>query len=496
MDYEVKCSPKNTKNAIKSAEQLTFINTQSKTRLMHRYHTQTEPAPDRLHTQKNMANCSGEECKSTPYNLKPLSGDNLMTIKATTKALLGTAVSFALLGSAGTAYAADLDNLSDDDLLARIERLEKIIGPGDNYVLRTGGSKIRLEFSGQFHRTVLGFGDGEEFNVGVVDNTNLSSRVRWIASGKLNEDISVGGLFEFDNDSGTSSGSINQNLLNIGGGNVAGNFSTRHAAVWLESKKFGRITLGQTNTSSNGSTENDFSGTDIALYPSQLDFGGGILLRDQTGALTTATLGAFTGDFDGTNRDDVIRYDTPTFAGFKATGSYTNGGQYAVAVSYKNKDLAGFGISATVAYSDLGNQLIGGAITPDDADLISGSVAAIHLASGFNAAFAFGFAGEGFDGLSAGDSDGGSQLYGKLGWIGDLNSYGKTAFAVDASFNRDIANEGSNYRGFGVVANQTFDAISTDLYIGYRNSDVTDSGIVGTDFDAIQLIFAGARVKF
>lgn len=449
-----------------------------------------------------------------------------MTIKATTKALLGTAVSFALLGAAGIANAADLDNLSDDELLARIERLEKLIGPGEANVQRSGNDKLRVAFSGQFHRTILGFNDGEETNVGVVDNTNLSSRVRWRVSGKLNDDISVSGILEADIDTGTNSAQITQGNLNEGAGNNSDLFSLRHSAFTIQSKTFGGLTLGQTNTASNGSTENDFSGTSFILYPSQADVGSAIQLRDQNGNVVNAvsgalspipgagnvTVGSFAGDFDGTNRDDVIRYDSPAYAGFSVAGSYSNGGAYAVAGLYRNRDLAGFGVGATVAYSEINGsgEFINGGISPNDADLISGSVAAIHLATGINAAFAFGIAGSGADaapfGSLAGNldanaltitpSDGSSQLYGKLGWIGDLTDFGKTSVSADISFNRDVANEGSRYRGIGIAANQTFDAISTDIYIGYRNISIEESGLAGIEFQDVNLFFAGARVVF
>lgn len=461
-----------------------------------------------------------------------------MTIKATTKALLGTAVSFALLGTASIANAADLDNLSDDDLLARIERLEKIIGPGDAYALRSGNNKIRLAFSGQFHRQILGFFDGDEANVGLVDPTQLSSRVRWRASGQLNDDISVSGILEADIDTGTN-GAISQDVLNIGAGNNAGLFSLRHSAFTLKSKTFGGITLGQTNTSSNGSTENDFSGTGFFQYFSQSDVGANIFLTNDNGtgrviqtagvaglqaplaggatlplavgaapaagnvvvaapvAATQFQLGDFIGgDFDGTNRDDVIRYDTPDFAGFSATASYTNGGAFAVAASYKNKDIAGFGVGATIAYSDLGNQAIGGADTSgQDNDRISGSIAAIHLASGFNAVFGAAFDGED-TGNSNGNSEGASQLYGKVGWRGDVIDLGKTSIAADFAVIRDVANEGSRANQISVSANQTIDAIATDLYVGYRRIDVTETGIAGIDFNAVNFVFAGGRVSF
>ena len=97
-----------------------------------------------------------------------------MTIFST-KALLGTAVSFALLSTATVASAADLDNLSDEELLARIERLEKIVGPGDKLAVRSGTKKVRVTVNGQINTAARYANDGENSGIQFVDNDASAS---------------------------------------------------------------------------------------------------------------------------------------------------------------------------------------------------------------------------------------------------------------------------------------------------------------------------------
>ena len=109
-----------------------------------------------------------------------------MTIFST-KALLGTAVSFALLSTANVASAADLDNLSDEELLERIERLEKIVGPGNKFAVRSGTKKVRVTVNGQINTAARYASDGENSGIQFVDNDSSSSRFRILGEAKLND---------------------------------------------------------------------------------------------------------------------------------------------------------------------------------------------------------------------------------------------------------------------------------------------------------------------
>ncbi len=430
-----------------------------------------------------------------------------MTIKTTTKALLGTAVSFALLGS--VANAADLDNLSDNDLLERIERLEAIIGPGDKYAVRSGNNKVRISLSGQVNVLALGFADGENAGLSVADNTNSGTRFRILGEAKINESWSAATELEFQaNDRGSFV--ISQNNRNPLG-STAGAFGTRLANLSFKHKDFGRVRIGQQHTASEGTSEVDLSGTGVASYSSVTDIGAGLeFVNSTTDALSGFTVGNVFTNLDGAGRDDAIRYDTPTIAGFTLATSYisddSNPG-FDVSLKYRNKDFAGFGISAAVAYLDQDTSTGGD-------NRVNGSVSVIHLASGINATFAAGD-----------DNDDGQFLYGKLGIITELNSLGKTAFSGDVNYSTNVGNGTNNFQAaslntttgvitaptaatielsdtealnFGFQAVQNIDAAAAQVYVGYKYFDLDADNSLGAnvDFENVHVFYAGSRIKF
>jgi hypothetical protein len=91
--------------------------------------------------------------------------------------------------------------------------------------------------------------------------------------------------------------------------------------VWIE--KWGTLRLGQGDTATNGTSEVDLSGTDVAAYSSVDDVGGNFEFRDN-GVGTGITVSDSRSNFDGLSRKDRVRYDTPKWAGFFASGSVGN----------------------------------------------------------------------------------------------------------------------------------------------------------------------------
>ena len=425
-----------------------------------------------------------------------------MTIKTTSKALLGTAVSFALLSTASIANAADLDNLSDDDLLKRIERLEKIIGPGDNYAVRNANDKVRVSVTGQLNRLVLGFGDGTDFEVRNLDNTTSSSRFRIFGAAKLNENWTAGTAFEFEI-GGEFSSAVTQDQISVANPNAdleLNASSVRRAALFVKHKTYGRLLIGQFQTATDFNFHNDLSGTFIAGYSEVNLIGGGINFRTNGGAnLTTfnisdATAGA---GFDGGGRDDVIRYDTAAFAGFTGSASFTNGDEYAFNLGYKNKDLAGFNVDGDIGYTNFGDST---------RDLISGSISAVHNATGLNGTFSY-----------ADDNDDQRAIYGKAGWKTKFFPVGKSHFVFEAGrfTNQNVtesilavnagdagaANVVDTFTDFesqstvlGGSFVQHIDAFALEAFIAYRNFSVDDIGAI--EFEDINTITAGGRIKF
>ncbi len=286
-----------------------------------------------------------------------------------------------LIAAAAQAGAGELDDLKAQvqQLMNRIEALEMqkaiAVEPAAGAPERTvssGNDNVKLAISGQVNRAVLYADDGDRSKFFQVDNDNSSTRVRWVGEGRLNEDFSVGALVEVQFESNSTADiDIDQES-----GASTNNFTERHLTLYLDSKRLGRLWLGQGDTASNGTSEVDLSGTTVVGYAGTADLAGGL--------------------------------------SFKNSGT---------------RDLAS--------------------------------------RSGDDPMF----------------------FYGKLGYLFQPFSIGKTALAVDYGMTDDLAAVGDEFATWGVFAVQNIDRVSTELYVGLRSHQLDRTGVSVDDI-------AGARVKF
>jgi predicted porin len=340
--------------------------------------------------------------------------------------------------------------------------------PGEPVI--SGNDQIRVSISGQVNRAVLVSEDGDQTKLFFVDNDNSSSRVHIEGEGEINEDLSAGAVLEVELQS-NSTQQVSQDDESTG----SATFQDRRVEVYFDSDRFGRLWLGQGHTASDNTAEVDLSGTAVVGTSDLPDFAGGLEFVDD-GELSDVSIGDAYNNFDGLSRDDRLRYDTPSFGGFKLSAS---------AVSDSNFDVAGFYASA------FGGTKVAGAAAfasnAGDFQQVDGS-ASMLLAGGFNVTAAAGW--RDFD---DGDRDAGRYVYGKLGYLFEAFAIGATALAVDAYYGEDVGAEGDEATMVGLLAVQTVDPIATDLYFGYRHFDLSRDG---ADFDPINAVLSGARVKF
>ena len=83
--------------------------------------------------------------------------------------------------------------------------------------------------------------------------------------------------------------------------------------------------------------------------------------------------------------------------------------------------------------------------------------------------------------------------YLKLGYQNQLNSWGRTAFAIDYYDGQDIDQTGDESKSYGAFAVQNLDDYGTEFYLGLRNHELERQG---TDVDDVFAVLSGARVKF
>ena len=172
-----------------------------------------------------------------------------------------------------------------------------------------------------------------------MDNDALGSIVGFLGEAKIKPGWKAGYKMELQVQSAASSAVTEGS----NGDDPADNISIRHNYVYIESERFGRISLGQQSTASDGAAEVSVANTLISSSPDHgtaLHPGGGLGFA----------LGDLASDFDG-GRNDLIRYDSPSIYGFVVSAAWGDNDYWDVALRF-SKEWNSIKIAAAVAYAD------------------------------------------------------------------------------------------------------------------------------------------------
>jgi len=338
----------------------------------------------------------------------------------------------------------------------------------------SGQDRVKLAVSGQVIRAVNMEDDGDNTKAYFVDNDASNSRLRFIGTAKMTDDLALGSRIEFafaPNESST-----------VTQGNEGGdeNFvQGRWAEVSLDSKTYGKLSLGKGDTASNNTSQVDLSRTDVIMYSSISDIVAGLQFRTKNGKdLTGIEVADAFNDQDGLSRQSRVRYDTPSFYGFNLAGS---------AVSNQRSDAALFWGGQGLGFKAAG----AGAVSnpnQDETDLrYNGSFSILHEMTGLNLTVSAGM-------LERDHQDDAANLYAKLGWIAKFFDVGETAFGVDYTRSYNLPDENDDGYSVGAAMVQSLEKFGTELYIQYRFYSL-DRGS-GPSVEDINVGTVGARVKF
>lgn len=450
---------------------------------------------------------------------------------------VGAALLAAGMLAAGSASAADIAGGCCADLEERVAELEATAA-------RKGNRVVSLQISGTVNEALLAWDDGVESDAYIVTNTGYQSRLNIGGTGQINPDLKAGFLITlgvFGSPSFAVDQTNDESISNAVGAQ-ADQIFIRESKVYLESERFGRLSIGQQSTAADDITAINVARSLYVDSSAQQVFVGGFQLRDGD-ALTGFRFGNLMGQ-DATNppgdaaRFDVIRYDSPSIAGFKVSASWGENDMWDVALRYAGLLGGRFKAAAGIAY---------GART--DGDFVPGASANGTAGSNINGCL---FVDQKVDchqiGMSGSIMDMGTGLfihaaYGintdenkdevagalGLGDVDDENSffylhggiekkwmpYGATTlFAVygqfDTGFTRALLSsvaigslENGEVEMWGLGINQNFETASLDLYLKYNHytssaEDVSINGSAGVDieFNDFDVIYAGARLTF
>ncbi len=389
------------------------------------------------------------------------------------------------------ASAADLGGDCCADLEERVAELEATTA-------RKGNRKVSLTLSGFVAQQVMWWDDGQESNVYVTDTGSVSIGTHFAFSGKaqITTDVSAGFLIKIEamnNDSLLVSQNSDDtgNAMNLLQGGDGGPLALESAYWYLKSNRMGRVSVGQQSSAAdNQAILPDGSGSLVQANYVLYDVNN-FVLRTRNGYVgatnpavaagpgvatwgsigncqTINAYGGAIGDCDGFP-SNVVRYDTPTLAGFGASASWGEDDVWAVSGRYAG-EWVGFKLAAAAAYNRSTDE--------------TGTAGATGLALG-------GTQGRANGGLDAGFFQTGAYLE----HVGTgLWAYG--AYGVEDHSTTDSARgagklnpEGDFFYVKAGLKRKHFSFGSTTIYgeYGRKNDAYTaqmfDAGVTGTDMD-------------
>jgi len=387
-----------------------------------------------------------------------------------------------------SAQAADLGGNCCADLEERVAELEATTA-------RKGNRKVSLEVSGHVNEAVLYWDDGVDEDVYQLTNVQSRTRFRFKGNAKINADWSAGFLIEIGMTRPGSSLNYDRDGDDT---TLADGLDVRHQALYVKSNSLGTVWLGHTSDSTDGITQICLGCTmgNYASTPAE-DIVGALNFHNNAGD-DVIDVGTTMFSAEG-GRQSVVKYISPSLAGFVVSAHWAdetvdNGQGYGAALRYAG-EFGAIRVAAGVGY----------AVAKDDTDdstELGGSVSIAHTPTGLYIAGSYGV--EDDEGRAGDNED--TVWHVAAGINSKWNSLGKTHFGgyyanFDASSGTagdgivsGLALGGTDVDVWGLTINQKIDAAAMEIYLQYHNlSGDTTSGV---ELDDINLIMAGARIKF
>jgi predicted porin len=383
---------------------------------------------------------------------------------------MGAALAVAAAACCAPAMAADLGGNCCADLEERIAELEATTA-------RKGNRKVSLQIYGQITTAIMAWDTGVSRDTYIVDGATESSRFGFIGTARIRPGLVAGYEFEVSVLSAPSSEvtELDDDAGQPGDGAVA----VRLANWYLSDEKLGKIAVGRVKMTTDGITEIDLGGTNV-IAKSGLYFGNDLEVFSKAG-VGLGNFDAFAvGNFEF-DRNNAVRYDTPTIAGFVASAAWGEDDRWDVALRYAG-EFGGFRIAAGIAYGRDSDEL-----TPTtERTIVGGSASILHLSSGL---FLTGAAAQ----RTRKPNDLAEKYWMLKGGIAkNWFGIGRTVLYGELHHWVNIADDEANVVGAGIV--QNIDAASMELFLAYKRNTVDVQGGPATHDQS--LVISGARIRF
>ena len=344
-------------------------------------------------------------------------------------------------------------------------------------VVTSGEENTKLAISGQVNRMLFYADDGDQARWFQADNDAASTRMRFVGKTKMDEDWTAGTNIEvqFASNS-TADVTIDQNTATI----ASNSFTERKLELWFANAMLGKLYLGQGAAASDGTVEEDLSGTGAISSSGYSGLGGSLAIRlSGTGGTTSGVaIGDMFDTQDGLGRDDRIRYDSPTFSGTKFSTSWVDGDEWDLAARY-GREFNGTEVALAAGYWDA---------SPTAQKTGYGMSASIKAPFGTSLSGSYSS-----EDLEAAGRDDEEFWYVKLGHDFDMTSLGGSAVSIDFSQTEDQGATGREGTFYSVAAAQSIDKLSAELY---AILGIYDADLPGVQTEDVTIGGFGALVRF
>lgn len=406
--------------------------------------------------------------------------------------------------------------------------------PANNIV--NSHKDVTVKLSGQINRMAAYRNNGKTSRIEHLDSAASSSRFNITGEAKLNPELKAQAVLEMElleNASGTTpiaKGNSEYNSPNSGQDNLR----PRRIEAVFNHAKLGTIFIGKGSTAP---YENliDFSGVSAVSFASEgaLDLGG-FQFHNKTHAITESISAASLIDnYAGYRRTNRIRYDTPTFYGFKLSFDHSNQDITDVALRFDGSIQA---TKITAAFGFVNAPFYGKVSSDNQASLTANELSSLKFhqyTSSFSVLFpvgiSFSAAGAVRNFRMPTNTQGlhrnrGTFWSTKLGYQRGFFEIGDSAVAIEyaqGKAQRADAGLASNsvariYTNFAAINSevvksyaltfvQNIDRLATELYLTFRfyNFSRQHDYVAGSnfqsyrsgDFDKAQVIAFGTRIK-
>ncbi len=352
-------------------------------------------------------------------------------------------------------------------------------------------SAMDFKVSGQVDRAAILANNGEDSDVGFVDNSGSSSRFRFTGKQTMNDGLMAGFTYEIGLDTNRSKDWDINSTQDVN----AANLDTRKIEAWLRGA-FGRVSLGKGSVASDGTSSVDYSGTyGLGGGAKVHAYAGGVSFLDAAGDRildadgNAVRIKDVMDRFNSLERRNRVRYDSPSIGGVVLSTSLFEGHAYDLAARYETKfgDGGKFGLAADW----LDTESYKSDIDPDGHRNSSarfqeyGGSASLLLPSGLNFTGVYKHRETVSD--NALDAD---FWFAGVGYIIDRHH-----FQLNWARNDDLLNQGSKATQYGVA--YVFDWTgSVQLYASYHQYQLQGATATSVDGQNINVVYLGTRIKF